>query len=170
MIEASMSVESDVFIRGTFIHASAVAIAEKGILIRGDSGAGKSELALTLVFAAQSLGSFARLVGDDRIHLEKCSGRLIARGHPTIRGTVEWRGQGIFQTVRLDAVVLDLVVDLVPTKKQDLPRLPADSDQKITLDGVDIAAMRLPIELEASGQAESILRYFRLRRRKISVD
>jgi hypothetical protein len=57
------------------IHASAVLVGHRGILIRGPSGSGKSRLALALL---QSAGAgFARLVGDDRIHLEAVHGRLL---------------------------------------------------------------------------------------------
>ncbi len=52
------------------VHACAVLIGARALLIRGPAGCGKSQLALNLIAAAQSgLLPFARLVGDDRIRL-----------------------------------------------------------------------------------------------------
>ncbi len=54
------------------VHASAVLTGAHAVLIRGPSGSGKSHLALSLLEAAQShLLPFARLVGDDRVHLDR---------------------------------------------------------------------------------------------------
>src|SRR5690606_10303186 len=65
---------------GPSIHASCVLIGAKAVLIRGESGAGKSVLALQLMTAVQRGGlAFARLVADDRVLLEATHGRLLAR-------------------------------------------------------------------------------------------
>ena len=64
------------------IHASAIAIAEAGIVIRGASGSGKSRLALALIEVARCAGVFARLVGDDRIRLENAQ-RTADRERPS---------------------------------------------------------------------------------------
>lgn len=170
MIETPRVAAEGAACSGVFIHADAVVVAEKGILIRGASGTGKSRLALTLVSMAEALGYFARLVGDDRICLEKSGGRVIARGHPTIQGAIEWRGQGIFQTSFLDAVVLDLVIDLVSTENRELPRCPEDDDREIALGGVNIPVMTLRYDLGAWDQAASVLRHFRIHRKKVAAD
>ncbi|MEO1532556.1 MAG: serine kinase, partial [Pseudomonadota bacterium] len=51
------------------LHASAVALGERGLLILGPSGAGKTRLALELV----ALG--AELVADDRVIVEAHEGQ-----------------------------------------------------------------------------------------------
>jgi len=52
------------------VHASAVRIGERAVLIRGPSGSGKSRLALELILAARTgVIAPAELVGDDRVHL-----------------------------------------------------------------------------------------------------
>ena len=56
----------------TTIHAGAVGIGGRGLLILGPSGAGKSALALAL------MGLGARLVADDRVILRVEDGRLLA--------------------------------------------------------------------------------------------
>ncbi|QLP96335.1 MAG: hypothetical protein HZY79_01495 [Rhodoblastus sp.] len=49
------------------IHASAVAVGESCVLLRGPSGSGKSAAALALIDLAGAHGLFARLVADDRV-------------------------------------------------------------------------------------------------------
>jgi HPr kinase/phosphorylase len=152
---------------GHFVHADALLIAETGILIRGASGAGKSQLAIALIFLADIAGYLARLVGDDRVCLERYGDRLIARGHPSIRGAIEWRGQGIFEMRYVDAAVLGLVVDLVASEQQTaLPRCPDDEDLEIMVAGVRVPAMALRGDLGPLDQAAYILQRFRLHRKK----
>src|SRR6202035_6141888 len=80
----------------TTVHASAVLVGARAVLIRGPSGAGKSRLALALIEAARA-GTlrFARLVGDDRVHLEPANGRLLVRPAEALAGLIEVRGVGI---------------------------------------------------------------------------
>jgi len=78
------------------VHASAVLAGARAVLIRGPAGSGKSQLALALIQAAETgLLRFARLVGDDRVHLEARHGRLIVRPAAALAGLIEVRGLGI---------------------------------------------------------------------------
>jgi len=89
------------------VHGTTVAIEGKGVLLRGPSGSGKSDLALRLIDRG------AVLVADDQTRLSEADGRLAAAAPPSIAGLIEVRGIGI---VRLDyaaGVPLALVVDLV---------------------------------------------------------
>jgi len=56
---------------GLSVHASAVLVGNRAVLIRGPSGAGKSRLAFDLILAGRA-GQIAPavLIGDDRVHLE----------------------------------------------------------------------------------------------------
>jgi len=76
-------------VKSVQVHASCVAIRNKGILILGDSGMGKSDLALRLMDGG------ARLVADDRTELTVEHGRLCARAPKSIAGLIEVRGLGI---------------------------------------------------------------------------
>ena len=62
-------------------HANALLIGETGLLLRGPSGSGKSALTFDLIKRTERSGGFARLIGDDRIYLENCNGRLVASAH-----------------------------------------------------------------------------------------
>jgi HPr kinase/phosphorylase len=121
------------------VHASAVLAGARAVLIRGPAGSGKSRLALALIEAAQSgLLPFARLVGDDRVHLEPCHGRLLVRPAPALAGLIEVRGLGIRRLAHEARAVVGLVVDLAA---EDAERLPAGSDAMIA----GIAVPRLAI-------------------------
>ncbi len=98
------------------IHATCVAISGQGVLIRGPSGSGKSDLALRLIDEG------ADLVADDYCNIAFESGRLIATPPPAIAGKLEVRGIGILQMPHTNIVAIRLVVDLRTT--QEIERLP----------------------------------------------
>lgn len=94
------------------IHASCIAIGKQGVLILGDSGAGKSDLALRLI------DDGARLVSDDRTELYVSRGMLHARAPKSIAGLLEARGLGIVALPFAKSVALGLAVKLgVPPKR-----------------------------------------------------
>ncbi|WP_082494449.1 MULTISPECIES: hypothetical protein [unclassified Methylobacterium] len=122
------------------VHATAVAIREAGVLIRGQSGTGKTALALALLDRAAMGGIHAGLVGDDRIRLERHHGRLVAGPHPDLAGLAEVRGHGIRRLAAThDAAVVRLVVDL----GRDDERLPEHGADRVTL--LDVALPRLTL-------------------------
>lgn len=71
------------------LHATAVAIAGHGVIIRGPSGSGKSDLALRLIDAG------AMLIADDQLVCTPSDGRLMLSAPATIAGLVEVRGLGL---------------------------------------------------------------------------
>ncbi len=120
------------------IHATALIVGDRGILIRGPSGSGKSRLALTLL---QSSGSgFARLVGDDRIQLQAVNGRLLMRPATALAGLIEIRGLGIVRAVHEPVAVAHLVIDLAAA---DGARLPGSAVLTVEIEGIRLA--RLPV-------------------------
>jgi len=118
------------------IHASAVLVGPKAVLIRGPSGSGKSRLAWDLLIAAtQGLLPFARLVADDRAYLENHAGRLVVRGAQPLAGMIEIRGLGIRKVEVEPFSVVGLVVDL---DAADAGRHPEKSATKAVVEGVSL--------------------------------
>ncbi|MET0631753.1 MAG: serine kinase [Xanthobacteraceae bacterium] len=123
------------------VHASAVLAGARAVLIRGPAGAGKSRLALALIDAADAgLIPFARLIGDDRVHLEACHGRLLVRPAAALAGLIEVRGSGIRRVPYEPVAVVGLVVDLAAADAERLP----DTGDRETLIG-EIALPRLAV-------------------------
>ena len=116
----------------TTVHASAVLVGTRAVLIRGPSGSGKSRLALELIESARS-GSvlFARLVGDDRVNLQAAGGRLLVRSVDALAGLIEVRGVGILRLPYEPSAVVCLVVEL----GADAERLPDAEQQKAVIEG-----------------------------------
>jgi hypothetical protein len=105
-------------------------------LIRGPAGSGKSRLALNLIQAASN-GKliFARLVADDRVHVEATHGRLIARPPAALAGLLEVRGLGIQRLPYEPMAVVSWVVDLDVAAPM---RIPDASTAHAVLAGVRI--------------------------------
>lgn len=118
------------------MHASAVLLGEKAVLIRGTSGIGKSRLALELIQTVPQ----AVLIGDDRLHGQVSHGRLIVRPAVELAGLIEVRGLGIRRLDHAAAGVVVLVVDL---GAEDAARLPEPAATHCDIDGVRLA--RLPL-------------------------
>ena len=124
------------------IHASAVLVGARAVLIRGPSGSGKSRLALELIWAARSgPPRFARLVGDDRVHVEAAHGRLVVRQAAALAGLIEVRGVGIRKLPYEPSAVVGLVVDLAV----DAERLPRADQQRTELEGVALARLAVAV-------------------------
>lgn len=125
----------------TTIHASAVLVGARAMLIRGPSGAGKSRLALALLDAAASGRlAFARLVADDRVHLEAVNGRLLARSPGAIAGLLEVRGLGIRRLPYEPVAVLGWVVDL----GENTERIPSPEARERIISGVTLPRFAFP--------------------------
>jgi HPr kinase/phosphorylase len=130
------------------VHATSVSLNGTGVLIRGESGAGKSDLTLQLL---ETKGSGLTntdiktiLVADDRTEIVVVDGILYASAPATIKGLLEIRGQGIEKVPSRDHVPLALVVDLRPAT--DIERMPEAADMRTELLGVSLPR----IEIDAS--------------------
>ena len=100
---------------GEPVHASCVALGDRGLLILGPSGSGKSALALRLM----ALG--AALVADDQTLLTREGDALIARCPPQLSGLIEARFVGLLRTTPLERAEIALVVDLSQHEAARLP-------------------------------------------------
>jgi len=111
------------------VHGTAVEIAGLGVLLRGASGAGKSDLALRLIDGG------ARLVADDRVDLARDGSAIVMRAPDVLAGRIEVRGVGILSLCGVAGARLDLLVDLVP--RAEVERLPEPHSE-------EVAGLRVP--------------------------
>ncbi|MEY3218693.1 MAG: hypothetical protein RIT27_50 [Pseudomonadota bacterium] len=131
------------------LHGVFMDVLGMGVLIRGDSGIGKSELALELISRGH------RLVADDAPEFRRIAPTIIEGTCPLdMTPFLEVRGLGILNVQRLfgDSAVkkskyLRLIINLHPThssRLKDLDRLNGDYSQCNVL-GVDIPEITLPV-------------------------
>jgi serine kinase of HPr protein (carbohydrate metabolism regulator) len=125
------------------VHATTVAIGGRGVLLRGRSGSGKSDLALRLIDAG------AKLVADDQSELRRDGDTILVRSPAPIAGLIEVRGVGIFPVDFLSNTRLALIVDLVAP--QHIERLPEPNNDMIL--GVSLPVIALaPFEASAAAK------------------
>ena len=123
------------------IHASAVLVGPKAVLIRGPSGSGKSRLAWDLIEAG-AIGALpiARLIADDRAYVAAYGGRLLVRPPNELAGQIEVRGLGLRRLPHEAVAAVGLVVDLAAA---DAGRMPSRESGIVEIAGVRLA--RIPV-------------------------
>ncbi|HEV2567687.1 HPr kinase/phosphatase C-terminal domain-containing protein [Sphingomonas sp.] len=102
------------------VHATCVAIGGRAVLITGESGAGKSDLALRLIDRG------AVLVSDDQVALSVSGSVLRAAAPERIAGKIEVRGIGIVSMAHQSDVPLALLIALGAP-----PRMPEAGNREL---------------------------------------
>lgn len=122
------------------IHASSVWLKNKGVLIIGPSGSGKSDMVLRLIS-----GFGGALVADDRVDITVADNQIIASSPKEIKGLLEVRGVGIVKAKTKAFAKIDLVVELVSSP---LERMPETLTYNIC--GIDLPFYKInPFEISA---------------------
>lgn len=139
---------------GSGLHATAVVFGESGVVILGESGSGKSALALALLAHAKMTGRFGALIGDDRVWIRAACGRLVASGAPHTAGLIERRGAGLMSARSEPIAVIRLSVELSGLSRSR-PRWPSQSDQLI-VEGIGVPRLALDSSASAVDNAITI--------------
>ena len=116
------------------VHATCVAVGDRGFLIRGPSGSGKSRLALELI----ALG--ARLVADDIVMLSRRAGSLVATAPDRLDGLIEARGIGLLCLPPAGPTAVAAALDLVTAQPVRLPARRHEVLLGATIDAMAISA------------------------------
>ena len=104
------------------MHSSSVVIEDNGVLILGNSGCGKSDLALRLI------DNGATLISDDVSICKKSLNNIYLHCPPEIKGLLEVREIGIITVPFVERIKLRLVVNL---KSKNNERFPKDNSFRI---------------------------------------
>lgn len=128
----------------TLLHANCVAIGNHAILLMGESGSGKSDLALRLIDRG------ARLVSDDYTECERRGDTLFASPPGTIAGKMEVRYIGVVpMPYILDVpVVLAIALDDKPQRMPDRTRSVDILDTSLPVFQLDAFEPSAPIKAE----------------------
>jgi len=131
------------------LHATAVEIDGRAVLLRGPSGSGKSDLGLRLIDAG------ARLVADDQSELSRHGDVLMVRAPATIAGLLEVRGLGILRLDALGEAPVGLIAELVPADRVE--RMPPRRTSAIL--GIAVPLIEIaPFEASAAAKLRLALR------------
>lgn len=132
------------------IHGTVVDVAGAGVLLRGPSGSGKSDLALRLIDRG------AVLIADDQVLLRQGRRGLVATAPEQIYGLIEARGLGIVSIPATRFSLVKLVVDLVA--HEDVPRLP--ETEMASLAGIQVPRISLhAFDISTPVKIELALKY-----------
>lgn len=138
------------------LHGVFMEIADIGVLISGESGIGKSELALELVSRGH------RLIADDAPEFERIEPAAINGTCPELlQNFLEVRGLGILNIREIyggNAVRankhLGLIIELLPAEMNTIKDRTQSTEKKTNVFGVDIPTILLPV---AAGRNLAVL-------------
>ncbi|MCV6575327.1 MAG: hypothetical protein OIF58_06280 [Cohaesibacter sp.] len=130
-------------------HAACLLIGRQGVLVRGQSGSGKSFLRRYLSMQCQQRGLFSALVSDDYVNLlvPKASPDIILAQAPKATfAKQEVRGVGICEMYNNEPceslVRVHLVVEL--QESGEIIRYPEPQEQQITLLNANLPKLGVP--------------------------
>lgn len=132
---------------GDCLHGGLISIYGKGVLIRGDSGMGKSEIALELIKRGHLL------VADDRVDCFRIHNKIVGKAPDLLRGMLELRGIGVINVQRMFGVTsviqnaeVSLEICLEKFQAQsDYDRVGIEEKKYDSILGVDIPKIVIPV-------------------------
>lgn len=130
------------------VHAVLMSVFGKGVLITGESGMGKSEIALELIRRGHVL------VADDRVDVSRIHNTIVGVPPYLLKGFLEIRGIGIIDIVQmfgasaiLDKCNVDFVVELEKwNPNREYARLGVEEAQYYNILGIDVPKLVFPVK------------------------
>ncbi len=124
------------------VHGTCVALGKSAALLRGGSGAGKSDLALRFLALPGEGALRPILVADDQVWVDTDgNGQPIASVPEAIAGKIEVRGLGITEMLFLAEAPLVLICDLVAPDQ--VPRMPPTPFERTMVAGAAVPLLKL---------------------------
>ncbi|MDD6467336.1 MAG: HPr(Ser) kinase/phosphatase [Erysipelotrichaceae bacterium] len=139
------------------IHGVLLNVFGIGILIRGESGMGKSEIALELIKHGHIL------VADDRVDVSRIHNKIMGEAPVLLKDMLEIRGIGVINVVQMFGIVatmprcdINFVIDLVRwDTSREYTRVGNEEKMFQNYFGIDIPKIELPVR-EGRSMAELI--------------
>ena len=143
-----------------------------GVLLRGESGIGKSECALDLIAKGH------RLVADDVVEMVQIRGRLMGHAPELLSGILEIRGLGIVNVRELfgvsavcDRLVVDLCIELIKwANVAEINRIGLEMQEEM-IGEIALPKFVLPVSSgrNLSTLVETAVRIFMLRNARVNT-
>ncbi len=131
------------------IHATAINIKGQGVLFLGDSGSGKSDMALRMI---TQYG--AKLISDDRVNITNIDNNIIATAPENIKGLLEVRGVGIINAPTIDKSQINIAIQL---ETSFIDRMPEAANYEI--EGIALPLIKInPFEISSTAKVLAVLR------------
>ncbi len=129
------------------VHGVLMQVYGRGILITGESGIGKSEIALELIKKGHIL------VADDRVDVYRAHNRLFGEAPELLRNMLELRGVDVVNVVDMFGIMastdrssIECVVELKRwTQDNDFDRLGLNNSLTFSMFGIDLPKMLIPV-------------------------
>ena len=154
------------------IHGVLISVFGKGVLITGESGMGKSELALDMIRRQHVL------IADDRVDVRRVHNTLIGQAPELLKGMLEIRGIGIIAIVQmfgasafLEEATIDVNIHLEKwNDTKEYQRVGNEKVEYLRVLGVEVPKLTFPVKegRNLSVLVESAIIVFSLKQRGIN--
>ena len=148
LIVELMSYLEEYFAPVESLHGVLLQVFGHGVLLEGESGVGKSEIALELIRRGHVL------IADDRVDVYRAHNQIYGEAPDILKGMLELRGVGIINIIDLygfmscrDSTTIECVIKL---KKQEMndeyDRIGLNNQLVETIFGIDLPKIEIPIK------------------------
>ena len=142
-----MNYLEEFFAEVNVIHGVLLQVYGRGVLITGESGIGKSEIALELIKRGHIL------VADDRVDVFRAHNKVFGEAPEILRGMLELRGIDLVNVIDMfgamstaERTEIDCIINLQKwTGEQAYDRREFGTEMTETIFGIDIPKMEIPV-------------------------